>query len=167
MEKKLLLLLIVCIGIRSIAQEAKRYTVSANGGAFPITIANKKYILHQSIGQSGNLGTASSADLIFRQGYIQPENMYMNLVSFPDPKFPKANVYPNTFDNKLFIDIKDKERIPVLIIISEISGKRVYKKQKTSGGIITLDTSFLSGGNYVLQLFYKNVASSHIVIKKK
>ncbi|MEL7339479.1 MAG: nidogen-like domain-containing protein [Bacteroidota bacterium] len=78
----------------------------------------------------------------------------------PSPNAPlhpelELNTYPNPFDSKLYVDLKNEEEQEVLLQITDLSGKTVYHKKRlvpARASAMEIDTEQMSGGLYYLSV---------------
>lgn len=72
----------------------------------------------------------------------------------PDPSF-SLNTYPNPFGSKLYVDLKNEREQEVILQITDLSGKTVYRKKRlvpARSTAMEIDTEQMSGGLYYLSV---------------
>ncbi len=156
----ILLLLVFCLANTISAQQSNSSNsykiLSSNlgvaGSSKVVSTHKGHYKISQSIGQSGVIGTFSSAGYYLRQGYQQPINSN-GLVKPSNNNNLLAKVYPNPFAERVLIAFNETLTETINILIFDISGKLIYNKNFSPSKTIQLQLNELSSGSYLIKCY--------------
>lgn len=156
---KIYVFLLVTIGFvmavqtQNEAQEKPYRIVQSNigmgGTSKTVSTASGKYRVSQSIGQSSVIGTYSKSGYYLRQGYQQPHAKIK--VQESNKNQAKAKIYPNPFNQQIFISFDEKTTDNIYVSIYDVAGKLIYFKDFSPSKTIKLNIENLSNGAYLLK----------------
>ncbi len=157
---------IIFMSIDSYAQQQAilRETTSTSGGGFHTVLHGKSVIIQQSIGQASNIGTFSNNKTIVRQGFIQPSIYTASMISHSELE---VSIFPNPFDQRVYIEFIEQQNAPVDVKIFDVSGRTVFAQTyyNTNSERIELHPLGLVSGSYIITLKAENKSFSTILIK--
>jgi Secretion system C-terminal sorting domain len=134
------------------AQTITPQVINSSGGSF-----QKGYhIVDWSIGELALVNHMFSTDYIVTNGFIQPfthePNLFENNYSFGEGEI---RILPNPTRDVLEIDFRTKQQGKVSIILVDVLGKTLYKREVTSHGhgqIEKINMTKYAHGSYFLQI---------------
>ena len=102
-----------------------------------------------SVGQSSVIGNNMSGGFLITQGFVQPlsDSYYVEDI---DTNFNVA-VYPNPFVNEFEASF-DKEYNNMSVLIQNLSGQTVFRKNYLNKNSIKVDLSGYSGQTYIVTI---------------
>ncbi len=147
MKRILLLLLIIPVLLSS--QSLKRQTLAAAGNSQLVQSTSGSYFIHQSIGQTGVIGTFGADQTQLRQGYIQP---LPAIVLGGDPNELEIIVFPNPFVEGVLVTLENGLGESVDMQLFDASGRLILQDTYEPSNLLTISLPQLSQGNYFLKL---------------
>jgi Secretion system C-terminal sorting domain len=153
MKARILLVLVLTIFAPSVfSQTITPQVINSSGGSF-----QKGYhIVDWSIGELALVNHMQSADYIVTNGFIQPfthePNLYENNYVFGEGEI---RILPNPTRDVLEIDFRTKHQGRVSIILVDVLGNILYKKEVISHGhgqIEKINMTQYAHGSYFLQI---------------
>jgi len=114
-----------------------------------------EYILQQSTGQAGVIGTYRSGDYLLSQGYVQA-GVWANIVHPDDVLDLRTEVFPNPFLDEVHVSFLEPVNEPVHVFVFDNLGRQVefvtYKETQQ----LSMPLGHLPPGKY-----YIKVATDH------
>lgn len=128
---------------------------------------NQKYIVSQSIGQTGIVGTTSHKGVSLQQGFLS------NTITFSIDNNSGNSVKetfsfvisPNPFIENIKVDFSKKTKEDIHIIIYDINGKVHKKASFNPQSEVSIPLSNLSTGDYLIQVNSGNTTATKKIIK--
>lgn len=157
MNKKNYLLFLLIIITSTICGQKKptvlKSTITTVGSSTQ-SVSGKKYIIQQSIGQSGIVGKAKNKNIKASQGFLT------NLLSFSIDNSSSTNfeetldvvISPNPFIDYIKIDFSKKTEKPVYIRVYDTNGKVFTYKKYNATESLTIPMKNFTLGNYLIQI---------------
>jgi len=142
-----------------------RSTVGIAGSTENVAINNQNYVVQQSFGQAGVIGTFSTENYTIRQGFIQPDV----LAKIRDTSIPlnlEAIIYPNPFIESVTISFSEQITDKVDVAVFDILGRLVFSKNYTADQNIQLQFNNLSVADYILKVTANNKQFVKKILKK-
>jgi len=162
MKQKLLfvsILLLICIKFSEAQNTSSDYLVRATtgvaGSSENITENNKSYIVQQSIGQAGAIGTFSTENYTLRQGFIQP-NVLAKIIDITIPLSLEAIIYPNPFVESVTISFSEQITNKVEVTVFDLLGRLVFSNNYTAEQNLKVQFKNLSVADYILKVTANN-----------
>jgi len=162
---RLLLVLFCCINCIALqtagySQTIQRQTVSVQGGVY---MANG-LVFSQSIGQLSVIGTSTTQQHTFQQGFQQSlAAMVSNTISIPDFS---VTIYPNPVVDSFTITVANAPEEPLTIKIINLLGQQLYQGQLPSfQSQKTIPFGSFPNGTYLVQLLSGNQIVTKKIIK--
>jgi hypothetical protein len=109
-----------------------------------------------------NVNFTMEADSILR---IIPE-IVTSSVPAPESSLLSGSVYPNPFDNQVFVNIPDQEKYPVTVSVFDLNGREFIRKNYYHGGKYAISTSILKSGIYVCRFHSASGSATFKIIKE-
>ena len=172
MKQKLLftnLLLLFFIQILQAQNSSSTYLVRATtgvaGSSENVAINNQNYVVQQSFGQAGAIGTFSTENYTIRQGFIQPDV----LAKIRDTSIPlnlEAIIYPNPFIESVTISFSEQITDKVDVAVFDILGRLVFSKNYTADQNLQVQFNNLSVADYILKVTANNKQFVKKILKK-
>ncbi len=155
--KTILCLLLVISGY---SQSVHRQTISSQGGAY---MANG-LVFSQSIGQLSVIGTSTTPQLTFQQGFQQSlAGMVSNTISVPDFA---VTIFPNPVVDSFTITVANAPEETLIIKIINLLGQQLYQGQLPSfQSQKTIPFGSFPNGTYLVQLLSGNQIVTKKIIK--
>ena len=153
MKARILLVLVLTIYASSVfSQTITPQVINSSGGSF-----QKGYhIVDWSIGELALVNHMQSADYIVTNGFIQPfthePNLFENNYAFGEGEI---RILPNPTRDVLEIDFRTKQQGRVSIILVDVLGNILYKKEVISHGhgqIEKINMTQYAHGSYFLKI---------------
>lgn len=161
------LMFIGCLQVQ--AQEKSEYLVrsviSNSGSSQTIKENNKEYILQQSIGQQGVIGTYITESYVVRQGFIQPD-VLAKIVDSSLPLDLSIVLAPNPFTERISVLFNDKITTQIETSVFDMSGKMLFEKTFPSTAQLDLPLEHLPNANYILLVRANNRQFAGKIVKK-
>ena len=110
-----------------------------------------EYILQQSTGQAGVIGTYRSGDYLLSQGFVQAA-VWANIVHLDDVLDLKVRVFPNPFIDEVHVSFLESLSQPVDVIIFSDMGRKLESVTYESGQDLSLSLKHLSPGRYYIKI---------------
>jgi hypothetical protein len=139
-----------------------RSTTGASGSSVNVGVANKSYLVQQSIGQASVIGTFYNGDYSVRQGFIQPDVM----AKIRDVEIAldlEAIIYPNPFVESLTISFDEAITSKVEVVVYDLTGREVYSKNHAASQSVNVQFTDLPVAGYIVRVtangkqFIKNI----------
>ncbi len=131
-------------------QHAVRATTGVSGSSQQVTINNKNYVIQQSIGQAGLIGSRNSNEAAVIQGFLQPY-VWNAIVNREHPLDLTARIYPNPFFEKIQAVFSETVKTPIDVEVYDVLGKQVYSRQFKASQKIEVTLSEFSNAVYILK----------------
>jgi hypothetical protein len=147
------------------SQSIVRSTVGAGGSSQTVTFNNKSYFVSQSIGQASVIGTSNKNGYTIRQGFQQPPHS-LKISSLNEEGNLKAKIFPNPFQQSVYISFKDLIENDVSVIMHDISGRLILKETFAASQLITLPLANIANGDYILNVIAENKYLTISIIKQ-
>ena len=128
-----------------------RSTVSAAGFSRTLDVGQRTYVVQQSFGQAGVIGTLRQGRLVLRQGFIQPFTVSTTVKDGPQVGL-LAVVYPNPFMERVTVSFSHKVSPPVAISVFDMAGRLVYRKEHREEENLEVELQGLAPANYILSI---------------
>lgn len=132
-----------------------RSTTGVAGSSENISANNKTYVVQQSIGQAGVIGTFYDGDDTFRQGFIQP-NVLAKIVDAGIPLNLAAVIYPNPFTESVTLSFSEKINDTVEVSVFDLLGRLVFSKSYAADQNVNVQFNSLSVANYIIKVTANN-----------
>jgi hypothetical protein len=142
-----------------------RETTGVSGSSELISSNNQQYVVQQSIGQAGAIGTFNNVDYILRQGFIQP-NVLAKIRDVSIPLSLDAVIYPNPFVESFTISFSEQITNTVEVAVFDALGRMVFSKSYEGTQKINVAFNNLSVTNYILKVTANNKQFIKKIIKK-
>lgn len=138
------------------AQDKKiiRQTLSSAGSSQITTINGKSFTVQQSIGQASSIGTYHTNKNELRQGFIQPLKKVESNTKIEDPI--NVTIYPNPCSDFVQVDFEENYEDNINLQLFDITGKLISEQSDSFQKKITVDTSNISSGIYLLKIQINN-----------
>jgi len=133
------------------SQSIVRSTVGSGGSSQTVISNNRSYFLSQSIGQASVIGTTTVNGYTLRQGFQQPPYSFI-VGQLEKESDLKATIYPNPFQQSLYILFEDVIENDVSVIMHDISGRIIFKERYGPSQLITLQLTTIAPGEYILNV---------------
>ena len=133
------------------SQSIVRSTLGAGGSSQTVTSNNKSYFVSQSIGQASVIGTTINNGYAIRQGFQQPPHTFI-IGPLNELDDLKAIIFPNPFQQSVYISFKDLIENDVSVIIHDISGRLILKETFAASQLIDLPLANIASGDYILNV---------------
>ena len=146
------------------SQSMQRSTVGNSGSSHQVISNGKTYFVSQSIGQASVNGTSIKKGHAILQGFQQPPFFSVDQ-RYVDGDL-KATIFPNPFQQSVFISFKELIENDVSVIIHDISGRFILKETFSASQLISLPLSNTSDGEYILNIITGNMHLTSILIKQ-
>lgn len=119
-------------------------------GSSAVSISNGNYYVHQSIGESGMVGTVDLESTSHQQGFLTYviANKEDNSVN----EIFDLVIYPNPFIKYLKIDFSKTTHETIFIKIYDVLGKIYFSKKYLPNDKIKIPVEKLRSGNYLIQI---------------
>lgn len=127
-----------------------RSNLGSSGSSKIVTTSNGTYQLSQSIGQSSVIGTHFNNGYYLRQGYQQLESN-IKMISDLDVEL-KATVYPNPFNQGVFISFSELIRNDIFVKVFDINARHIHSQKFLPAQKIELHLGNISSGTYFLKV---------------
>jgi len=140
----------LCVVSPSKAQELVRSTLSISGFSKQLSEADGAFLIQQSIGQAGAIGTTQVSGVELRQGFIQSNlkvSKRIDAVSDLD-----AVVFPNPIRSELNVKFNENISDKIFISMYDMMGRLVFIKEQNPQQEITLDVENLASSAYSLRI---------------
>lgn len=124
-----------------------RSTTTSSGASQSVMISNKPYIIQQSVGQQGVIGTTSYS----RQGFIQPI-IIPKTIDEDNISELGIKVYPNPFQTYVNLSFKQDIESLVVVEVYDLLGRAVHRKKYSGNRLIQVDLSSLQLGEYIIKV---------------
>ncbi|MCK5101867.1 MAG: T9SS type A sorting domain-containing protein [Cyclobacteriaceae bacterium] len=147
------------------SQSIVRSTVGVGGSSQTVTSKNKTYFVSQSIGQASVIGTSTKNGYTIRQGFQQPPHIFI-VGALNELSDLKATIFPNPFQQSVYISFKDLIENDVSVIMHDISGRLILKETFTASQLITLPLANIASGDYILNIISDNKHLTTSIIKQ-
>ena len=118
-----------------------RSTISMGGSSKMISTNNTTYNISQSIGQSSVIGTSSGNGYTLRQGYQQP-SIYTIKIQVSKDDLLKAAIYPNPFQQSIFISFSEHISNDIKVFLFDVSGSLIFSQEYPVYVIISFSAWF-------------------------
>jgi len=138
-----------------------RSNIGMGGSTKIISSNNTTYYINQSIGQSSVIGTSSNEEYTLRQGYQQTSNYVVKIQGLEDSLL-NASIYPNPFQQSIFISFYESISNDIQVTLFDISGSLIFSRKYPPSQLIRLNVNDISNGSYII-----NVSSSKKKISAK
>jgi len=142
-----------------------RSTLGVGGFSQTITTNDGGYVICQSIGQNGVIGTFNNDDYTFIQGFQQPISS-SKVFQLPIEETLFASLYPNPFYHYINISFKDRISEEILVQLTDITGKTIFFKEYPASQLITLHLDHLNSGMYIMKVSINNKQFRANIIKQ-
>ena len=142
-----------------------RSTLGVSGSSKTIISYKGRYIISQSIGQAGVIGTYINNGFAIRQGFQQPV-ISTRIVKPSDMVHLKATIFPNPFNQSVNILLEDLVTNEVVVIISDLTGRNIFLQKFPASRIINLSLEYLPGGIFFLKIITDNKQFVSTLIKQ-
>lgn len=142
-----------------------RSTIGISGSSKTITTNNGLYIVSQSIGQTSVIGTHTNNSYTIRQGYQQP-SILADIIQLPGDNKLKATIYPNPFQQSIFISFNELILNDISIIVFDLNGKIIFSQKFPASQFIELTLDGISNGIYVIEVSSTSKQFSAKLIKR-
>ncbi|MCK5702189.1 MAG: T9SS type A sorting domain-containing protein [Cyclobacteriaceae bacterium] len=133
------------------SQSVVRSTVGTGGSSQTVTSNNKSYFVSQSIGQASVIGTSTKNGYTIRQGFQQPPHTFI-VGTLNELSDLKATIFPNPFQQSVYITFMDLIEDDVSVILHDISGRLILKETFAASQLITLTLENIAIGDYILNV---------------
>lgn len=170
MKGYIYIIFIFCFVLSIQAQNSKSYSLvrsnlGVGGSSKVITTNYGKYIISQSIGQSGVIGTHSNKGYYLRQGYQQPVNKIKVVNEVFETNNLAASVFPNPFEHSVFVSFNENMKQDITVLVFDVTGKQIYSRIFSPSQRIELNLGNISSGSYVLKILSNNKLFNAKLIK--
>jgi hypothetical protein len=149
--KKLLFisLSISCFLLQAQSDSLQRSTTSMAGSSTNTNYNGVKYVVHQSVGQSGPTGTTINNDLVVRQGFIQPFLLQQLL---DGESGITLEIFPNPTVDVINVDLIGSYNDDMGLGVYDAAGRLVIKRSYSNDemDLISLNIRHLRAGNYFI-----------------
>ena len=142
-----------------------RSTISMGGSSKMISANNSTYNISQSIGQSSVIGTSSSDGYTLRQGYQQP-SIYAIKIQESKDDLLKAAIYPNPFQQSIFISFSEHISNDIRVLLFDVSGSLIFSQKYPPTQLIRLSLSNIANGSYIINVISSTKKISTKLIKR-
>ena len=111
---------------------------------------NKTYLIQQSIGQQGIIGTATKGNISLQQGFLTHVLIENDLV--PEGENINFTALPNPVSEVLTISFARRTRTPVQVRLFDLTGRLVFFREYAPDNAITVQVGSLEEAVYLLQI---------------
>ena len=134
------------------AQTNAPYVINTTGGSFQ----KGYYILDWSIGELSLVHHMQNSNYIITNGFLQPFTHDFKNAS-NNEAFSETEIYilPNPTRDILEVDFRTKQKGRIHILLVDVSGNTIYRRETTSNGdghIEKVNMTGLASGTYFLQI---------------
>ena len=147
------------------SEKLVRSTTGVSGSSELISSNNQQYVVQQSIGQAGAIGTFNNVDYIVRQGFIQP-NVLAKIIDKDIPLSLDAVIYPNPFVESVTISFSEQITNKVEVAVFDALGRMVFSKSYEGTQKVNVEFNNLSVANYILRVTANNKQFIKKILKK-
>jgi hypothetical protein len=151
-----------CIVLQSAAysQIVQRQMLSAQGGSY----TSNGFIFSQSVGQLSVIGTSTTSQLTFQQGFQQSlVAIVNNTISSPDFL---VTIYPNPVEDSFTITVINSPEEPLTIKIINLLGQQIYQCELASfQSQKSIPFASYPRGTYLVQLYAGKQITTKKIIK--
>ena len=128
-----------------------RTTTASAGTSETVLVNNKVYLIQQSVGQPGVIGTNNSAQYTLRQGFIQP-NVLTKIKAADTPVNLQLTVYPNPFYENISLRFKEVPVTAIKIEVYDLTGRLLHEKTYEKNQQLQIELDHLSAGEHILKV---------------
>ena len=139
--------LLWAIGAQAQAPIQKRHVLGAAGSSSYISHQGSNYLVQQSIGQEGVIGTFRPSGRTFQQGFIQANH---RRGATDASSRLQAVIFPNPFERELHVVIEDES--PVKVWVDDQMGRSVYESSFMDQHEFEIPLPELSPGVYTVRI---------------
>lgn len=133
------------------------------GSSNNFSLKGKSFLIQQSIGQSGIIGTSKCNNLILSQGFIQ--SIFLKKIESEDFELAtEISAIPSS-DTYLIV-FKDGVIQHLDVSLYDLSGKKIYYTNYQNKQEIIIDLSSFSSGIYIISILTKNQFYSSKLFKR-
>ena len=133
------------------SQSIVRSTVGIGGSSQTLIFNNKSYFVSQSIGQASVIGVSTNNGHTIRQGFQQPPHTFE--IGLPNEESDlKATIFPNPFQQSIYITFIDLIEDDVSVILHDISGRLILKETFGASQLIALPLENIAIGDFILNV---------------
>lgn len=147
------------------SQSIVRSTVGIGGSSQTVTYNNRTYFVSQSIGQASVIGVSAKNGHIIRQGFQQPPHTF-EIGLLNEESDLKATIFPNPFQQSIYITFIDLIEEDVSVIVHDISGRLILKKTFPASQLIALPLESIATGDYILNVIIGKKHLTTSIIKQ-
>lgn len=161
--------LLIITAQSAVAQETSigllaRSTTAVAGSSQTVRAGQRTYVVQQSFGQAGVIGTLRQGGLVLRQGFIQPFTVTASVTDEPRVEL-LAVVHPNPFTDRVTVSFSRKVSAPVGVSVFDMAGRLVYRKEHRADENLEVELQGLAPANYILRAVMGNKTYTHQIIK--
>ena len=153
--KLALAIILVLISLQSVKPQELiklRSTLGNGGTSETLFLQGRIYIVQQSIGQPGIIGSRQVGGYYVLQGFIQPPGFGTSNHQEIMISRLKATVYPNPFKNLLTITIEEETDDYIGLLVTNITGKLVYSNKYYNTSELRINFGHLPPGPYIVKV---------------
>ncbi len=132
-------------------QKLKSTLTSVGSSSIRLNSADETFLIQQSIGQMGIIGTVKKGNNVVQQGFLTNVIYIENHLEASEQDID-LSAYPNPVVDILTISFSRKPSRPVVINVFDLTGRLVLSKTFSENENITLRTSQLAEGIYILRI---------------
>lgn len=125
---------------------------------------NKAYIIQQSIGQQGIIGTATKGNISLQQGFLTHVLIENDLV--PEGKNIHFTALPNPVSDVLTIAFAKRSPAPVQVRLFDLTGRLVFLRQYAPDNTIAVQVGSLQEAVYLLRITVDRYTWTKKIIKR-
>lgn len=140
----------LCVAYSSTAQKLLRSTLSTTGFSKQLSDDDGTFLVQQSIGQDGVIGTTQVNGMELRQGFIQSNLQVSKIIEAVSDL--DAVVYPNPVKSELNVTFNEDIDNTIFISIYDMMGRLAYREEHPPQQEILLDLSALSSSTYAMRI---------------
>lgn len=158
---------LICFSNQSIKAQTyhiQRSVYSNSGGTYTFSTNGKKYFVQQTIGQKGNIGTKKNNEILIRQGFIQPKEIFT--IKNKALNALKFSVYPNPFQSEINLSFSEEIDSIIYIRIVSSTGVLIYRNSIYGNRFINIDLNKIPDGIYVMVISTNNSICNKVIIKQ-
>lgn len=129
-------------------------TLTSTGSASVVFNENGggHFLVEQSIGQSGLIGLVQKNGFLLQQGFLSHFSFIPNNVPKPNVETVDLMVYPNPTLDDLTISFVGEINGPVKVSLFDLANRMVLSQKYDENSMITIHTSHLQEGIYLLEI---------------
>ena len=128
-------------------------------------VQNGAYIIQQSIGQSGNVGTVTKENILVQQGFLTNHEWAKNHESINIKTLWEPIIYPNPVSEILNITFAKRTSGSISVSVFDMLGRLILSKGYGTSNAITLNMEHLQEATYLLQIRADDHAWGREIIK--